>query len=102
MLALLRIFLCAGVAREGKRAERVRGWRGEQALRGGRGAAGAVGRARRGERTKRASRETSVGPRSVTYFGSGASGVWVKNDQMICEALGVFPAGGGKLWPPVL
>jgi hypothetical protein len=45
---------------------------------------------------------TYFGPGNVTYLGSGASGVLVKNDQMICEALGVFPTGGGKLWPPVL
>jgi len=87
MLALLRIFLNAGAAREGKRAGRVRGRRGE---------------GRRREPTERVSRGTSFSPGSVTYFGSGASGVLVKNDQMICEALGVFPTGGGKLWPPVL
>src|SRR5215831_7020989 len=32
--------------------------------------------------------------------GSGARAVLVKNDQMIELAPGVFPLGGGKLWPP--
>jgi hypothetical protein len=35
------------------------------------------------------------------YFGSGASGVFVKKDQMTCAALGVLPWGHGKPWPPV-
>jgi hypothetical protein len=94
------------VRRDGARGQagrtRQRLARGEQALRGGRGAAGVVGRARRGGRGGAGQPRDEILPRSVTYFGSGASGVLVKNDQMICEALGVFPTGGGKLWPPVL
>jgi len=35
------------------------------------------------------------------YFGSGASAVFVKKDQMTCAALGVLPWGHGKPWPPL-
>ena len=35
------------------------------------------------------------------YFGSGASAVFVKKDQMTCAALGVLPCGHGKPWPPL-
>jgi hypothetical protein len=85
MLALLRIFLSAEVAQ----AEETGEPRDELRPR------------ERDLLRSPGARLTSV-PGSATYFGSGASGVFVKNDQMICEALGVFPTGGGKLWPPVL